>query len=732
MADPEDLAVRHGQYDKMLMRDMEIEDVIKNGRILMANGQYPEALSQIMRAVNLCPCEPAGNGKARHGKDKSCHISQCIAAVQGDPDTLYRVAQSPCACGYSWPSCTQHLHALALDTLAACLQRAEQYVSAFSTALSVIRLDPASPLGYSRVTKVLAHLASRSQESDPAVDRSLSTFRSYANLEPSAPLQDLIKCFLKAGVDYTERYRREPNNSYHFVLYKMAQNRKTGPRRDPVRKLPAELLSMIFSYLDFTALSHCLLVNKQWNQVVLQDKKLWRDVRLKQPRRPGRWALRDFLHRHQEIRSLVIRDTSKFGLTTSRLNQIFYGLPQLERLCLSTGREHGSADQDAVSFGIPDRAGANLTQLSLVAFFCGDTVRNFLRLTCDTLEVLDLVRTGGDVSGVVGSVQLPRLKKLRLMACGMRPNLFGRGLIEIAPIVMATPSLEHFHLDGFEVCWLMPDNQLPAPPLSKSDLWRRLRHLVMGSSMSLGPASTLTRVLPPLPRTLRRIEILNDSPIAPNVLSTADPPAGQIHPDIANAVPEHPYLPDLEMFRCHSPVEADILRHVLEPAVKAGSLKMLELAIEGSPQPDWLPPNDGTLPMPARDYAFAACESVHTVGLQSFNWDPSGTYPYPLASTFHGDPFLDWLDCFPNLHTVYFYPGNHWPDIDLFILRRLLPHPRIRVLYQDALKGCSWDEAVRLAAEHGKRLLHRPHWAPIGWAILEDEPAGDFALCGDV
>jgi hypothetical protein len=87
------------------------------------------------------------NGMARHGKDKACHISQFIAALQSEdpehPKALCQLASQPCSCGYSWPSCPRILHAVALDALAECLNKADQHVNALSTALGTIRLDPA-------------------------------------------------------------------------------------------------------------------------------------------------------------------------------------------------------------------------------------------------------------------------------------------------------------------------------------------------------------------------------------------------------------------------------------------------------------------------------------------------------------------------------------------------------------------------------------------------------------
>ena len=90
----------------------------------------------------MCACNPAS-----HGKDKSCNISQCILAIQDtDPDALYRVATGPCSCGFVWPSCTRPLHLQAVDTLAECLEKTGHYAPAFSTALGLIRLDPASAI----------------------------------------------------------------------------------------------------------------------------------------------------------------------------------------------------------------------------------------------------------------------------------------------------------------------------------------------------------------------------------------------------------------------------------------------------------------------------------------------------------------------------------------------------------------------------------------------------------
>jgi hypothetical protein len=101
----------------------------------------------------MCPCNPAANQQTTHQKDTTCNISQCIAAVKSDDDdALDKAVRGPCGCGYSWPTCTRLLHALALDAQAERLEKMERYVGAFSSALALVRLDPASA-----VVSTMAH-----------------------------------------------------------------------------------------------------------------------------------------------------------------------------------------------------------------------------------------------------------------------------------------------------------------------------------------------------------------------------------------------------------------------------------------------------------------------------------------------------------------------------------------------------------------------------------------------
>ena len=69
-----------------------------------------------------------------------------MAVQSPDPDALYHAVRTACPCGFAWPSCPQSLHAQAVDEMAECLERTKRYAAAFSTALGLIRLDPASPM----------------------------------------------------------------------------------------------------------------------------------------------------------------------------------------------------------------------------------------------------------------------------------------------------------------------------------------------------------------------------------------------------------------------------------------------------------------------------------------------------------------------------------------------------------------------------------------------------------
>ena len=293
----------------------------------------------------------------------------------------------------------------------------------------------------------------------------------------------------------------------------------------------------------------------------------------------------------------------------------------------------------------------------------------------------------------------------------------------------ATPNLEQFHLDGFSICWCVLD----APLLVKEEGWRSLRKLVLGPnlwySQSTAFAPWTSRFLPLLPSNLQSLEILGDTPeIVHNLFFVADDNPG--NPPMGSAPggwgPPHQVLPEqtlsnLEVFRCMTTLpDPELLRYVLEPAAQSGALKVLELAMSPSLNFDMLPQPSFIMDMVSNlelylELDFAHSDNLHTLGLHDFNFhDSCGT-----SSEFNGQPFLEWLDYFPRLHTVAVYPGN-WEGVPTFIMKLIL-HPRVKVIHQDNLKGANWDEAKKLAKKHGVELHHTPKGMPTGWPMIHEE-----------
>ncbi|KAL2131833.1 hypothetical protein VTI74DRAFT_4577 [Chaetomium olivicolor] len=699
--------VQSDQQDSHAL-DSDIEKILDEGRHLIEKGENSKALVVIMKAINMCPCNSATSSANRHGKDKSCNISQCTVAVQSkDSDALYQVASKPCTCGYAWPSCTRPLHAVALDALAVCLVKADQIVSAFSTALSIIRLDPASAVGYCRVAKILRHLLRHPKEPNSVTRRSAAVILRDANLGPVG-LEFLLARFVKTGLHNTERYRRGFKDSYHIVLHQMGHSLKLKQaRRDPVNKFPPEVLTMIFSLLDITSLAQCVRVSKQWNRVVLQDAMLWADLRLRRPQNPGRFFA-SFLQQRQCIKTFVLHDASLFKWTSNKLRNVVYGLPRLQQLCLDGGLP---CTPNLADFCIEGKRGARLTRLSLISFDAG-LVAKLVELNRETLEVLNLVDLQGELNCVFSSTLLPKLKKLKVSGDGYSSlRTFRR--IDTKLIVTATPNLEQVDLDNLCVSWL----DISTPTLEKRHLWPRLSKIILGRNLEACPTegpdrsfSRIWRAFPPLTSGIRSIEILRrPRDTAYNLLFAADQEEGDDALSGRERI-EYPSLPNLEVFRCMSEIELHYLQHVLEPAARSGSLKVLELTAALS----WENP-DFRL---SKDLAFAHSDNLHTLGLREFNFYHDPNDRYGTSGEFDGQPFIDWLSCFPKLHTVAVRPAER-RNVRLFV-EKLILHPQVKVIHQNILAGVNRDHCMELAKQHGVTLHHTPNYMPVGWPLVED------------
>lgn len=296
--------------------------------------------------------------------------------------------------------------------------------------------------------------------------------------------------------------------------------------------------------------------------------------------------------------------------------------------------------------------------------------------------------------------------------------------------MVATPNLERFHLDGFMTSWAL---DRPSTP-DKNNCWQSLTHLVLGPnlrySLNAAFAPWNSRFLPPLASTLRSIEILGVMPdVAHNVLFATDSDglapgqtSGWGPPQVESL---RPNLPTLEVFRYIAGLaHPTVLRDLLETAATNGNLKVLELGATtatGFPLPPASPAPAVAVAadfQPLRDYHFAMSENLHTLGLHDFNFHRDQNSRFGTSSQFDGQPFLDWIELFPHLHTVGVYPGQ-WEGVAPFIMR-LIMHPRVKVIHQEYLKGGAWIEAQQLAEKHDTTLLHTPKHMPAGWPMIVD------------
>ncbi|KAK0635317.1 hypothetical protein B0T17DRAFT_38050 [Bombardia bombarda] len=690
----------------------KIKSKLDDGRTCMKERVYTTALTLLMKAASMCPCSPAS-----HGKDKSCNILQCAAAVKdADPDALYHVARGPCSCGFQWPSCTRPLHIQAVDTLAECLERARHYLAAFSTALGLVRLDPASAVGYCRVAKILRYLLRCHQNQDLTVDRSLAVIIRDAGLASANELRGLITLFIKSGLHNTQKYRHSPDDKYHIILRKMAHNLNMAESlRDPIQKLPAELLGIIFSYLDTADLCRCTRVNKLWKQVVLSDKMLWRHIRMRRPKNPGRYFA-NFLKSHTEARSLVIDDMCDFSLTETKLRSIALFLPRLERLCLSSSKSFLDMRFPTKPLGTPGINLKMLTQLSLISIpeHNFQTVRQLIHLTHASLEVLDIKPITHDIEEAFMLDPMPKLKRLRIIGNSTNSNT---RIIEMQAIANGSPNLEHLHLDGLYIVWS------PHLDWNQRKRWPALRSLYLGERMD-GQSTwvhidggTGQRVGPiPLNSSMQSIEILyaNDRFIE-DILFVPQAERSSPQVFIINEMsPPSEWIdyPNLEVFRCRTSIRPSLLQRVIGSAAKNGTLRVLEVTATSNGVLAF-PHCVGDIRDPADELAFAASEHVHTLGMYQFNWAAADNH----YSVFNGQPFLDLLNLFPNAETIAAYPGKHANTAPF--LMKLIAHPQTKAVYQENLEGVEWDEACKLAKKNGVQLYHQPKFRPGGWPLVE-------------
>ncbi|KAK4191210.1 hypothetical protein QBC35DRAFT_24503 [Podospora australis] len=719
-----------------------LESALMGVRACVNGQRWQQGMAQAVAGIDRCPCNKTGERQARHGKEKACQLSQYFAAIRTKkPETLLKVtADGRCSCGFAWPTCEQREHMELLDHLAECLLQQEQFIAALSTGLAMIGLHVSSAAGYCRVAKVLRQIRIKEKElqkaaaPNPRVERSiaaiLKAFGPGAG-QLSTVIATLIKYFVRTGLVLTgEQYRkRRMRDPFDHILQRMAH--KLGlpaACRDPMVKLPLEIVYQVFSYLSADDIFRCVQVSKSWSRLINQKPAFWDDLYFHDFRRPPPIKrLAAFIRPRSQIKSLTIHEVARFDLSPDRLRIILFGLPHLKRLVLCTARENRV--DDGVQLSWPKGARLSLTQLSVIGDILSKSMlTEIIEHGSDSLEALDLYTHH---VARFDDLHLPKLKRL-CISCKGRANL-SYGPLATKPIVKATPNLEAFYIEGFPLAWNPRDQTTESP-----SGWPLLRLITLGSETSVPWRGRPCRFLPPFTTNIESIEILaQDTHLTHLYLFSAvtDDSEEVLHPY------EHPdkfpfstafaCLQNLKIFRCRTWVPSDLLRLFLDQSTQHQNLKVLELPVSrhiGYRSDHWSAIPDDPEELPGHpDAAFpwvttaSFASSLEHLGLYDFNYAHIGLQ---FGQRFSGDPFLEWLDHFPNVCAVSLYPST-WQgvceEVAPFFGKLLAEKGQIKTVYQSILRGQDLMRLKQFAEERGKKLVHaRNGDEPYGLAVFWD------------
>ncbi len=265
------------------------------------------------------------------------------------------------------------------------------------------------------------------------------------------------------------------------------------------------------------------------------------------------------------------------------------------------------------------------------------------------------------------------------------------------------PNLEQLCLDGF----ILFHEPTPAEDLGVTP-WSRLRVLVLGPKAlvvgtATGPGSTwFHRLLNP---QMRVVDVMSESTIEARAVffeTVASPITN------SEVISSCVVLPNLEVFRCRGQLDSLWLEQMIGPAIVEGNLHSLDVCLGRwdyglkRPVPEDQQPPPGKLRLPATELSFTFSEHITTLGLRDFEWSNTSDY----YSAFNPKPFLEWLDHFPNVHTVRVYPGPIADGLILF-LELLKRSDRVKVIYQDSLDLKEYYVAKAEADKRGVILHHK-------------------------
>ncbi|KAG6151197.1 hypothetical protein E4U11_007973 [Claviceps purpurea] len=223
-------------------------DFVEFGRQAHEDGikEHEKALELLTRAMNNCPC-----AKGVERRKCNCKNYGQVAATQGG--SIFREAMYTCHCdvGRTFSKCDNVYHIQALDLQISSFEALGKLDNAIKNAEWMLELAPRLPDGYLRLGNI-----ARLQDKDEYAWK-VYTDGIEANEETAMDSSPMLQQLYVA---------RQPLNRCFF-------------RQDPLR-LPAEIVTRIFLFLDFTELPVCLRVCKKWARILTSPLHgtIWRNM----------------------------------------------------------------------------------------------------------------------------------------------------------------------------------------------------------------------------------------------------------------------------------------------------------------------------------------------------------------------------------------------------------------------------------------------------------------------
>ncbi|KAH8911891.1 hypothetical protein BR93DRAFT_32407 [Coniochaeta sp. PMI_546] len=513
-----------------------MEETVARARTYMQSSDYSRAIVLLQRARNLCGCIrlfQEKNKTREHSSAKPCLRDSLLSAALSDDENdeaVYRAATGPCSCGVPKLSCEDPVHMDVLDKMAACSAAMGKNEAAIGFAAAAIHLNPKSPVGYCRLSKLI-----RTRRLDKA------TLRSDVDNEIMA------LAIVRHGVSNVKNH----GDVQHPLYQVLRVISKKLYRKDPLRVFPSELKVMILSHLDTLSLVRCQRVSKRWLFAIRDDPNLW--MRLNfiftgkyKPARIAKGMLK-VINRSKRASTLSLAPAV---FTSKQYQLIFSHLKDLRHLHLESD----------VQIGLDEPCAQPPKQLTKLTFFmphtprCSSWLRSLLKASASTLEELQV---SAEVDAVLAEC-LPRLRILR-MSAGTAKISRGQDL-PLDLLGSQTPNLEQLCLEGSLRLTGGPHTSLLDPVHRIVPRWPMLKALILGWGVRMGTYTSLERLVSP---GIQVIDILND-----------------VHVEsFFRLVDESTSWTELRFFRSGLPVEPVNLSRVLGPSLRNGKLKTLSLAL---------------------------------------------------------------------------------------------------------------------------------------------------------